>query len=184
MSKEYLCQKGASLCESRGMKLIYPRAQGCLTAVCTPARRADRNEAKPGCRCEVFFCFLTWPCLPETPTATRSPLTHTPSNRSIESSLSLVVPCLNAFLCPRPSSRSSPPRLPPPPPLSVQLFSHRPAAQIFSDASNGGTVSMPESAYTAVIRACCLDGRADRAREVLEALKRADVRPRIRCVRG
>lgn len=67
-------------------------------------------------------------------------------------------------------------------PLSVQLSSLRPAVQIFSEASKGGTVSLPESAYTAVIRACCLDGRADRAREVLEALKRADVRPRVRCV--
>eukprot|EP00903_Cladosiphon_okamuranus_P008688 g8324.t1 len=54
------------------------------------------------------------------------------------------------------------------------------ALQIFSEASKGGTVSLPESAYTAVIRACCLDGRADRAREVLEALKRANVRPRVR----
>eukprot|EP00752_Nemacystus_decipiens_P005171 g4693.t1 len=54
------------------------------------------------------------------------------------------------------------------------------ALQIFSEASKGGTVSLPESAYTAVIRACCLDGRADKAREVLAALKRADVRPRVR----
>ncbi|CAM9258489.1 unnamed protein product [Hapterophycus canaliculatus] len=54
------------------------------------------------------------------------------------------------------------------------------ALQVFSDASNGGTVPLPESAYTAVIRACCLDGRADRAREVLEELKRADVKPRVR----
>lgn len=61
-----------------------------------------------------------------------------------------------------------------------RLGSHRPAAQIFSDASKGGTVSLPESAYTAVIRACCRDGRADRARETLEALKRADLKPRVR----
>ncbi|CAM9736570.1 unnamed protein product [Ectocarpus sp. 12 AP-2014] len=54
------------------------------------------------------------------------------------------------------------------------------ALQIFSDASKGGTVSLPESAYTAVIRACCRDGRADRAREALEALKTADLKPRVR----
>ncbi|CAM9590388.1 unnamed protein product [Ectocarpus fasciculatus] len=54
------------------------------------------------------------------------------------------------------------------------------ALQIFSDASNSGTVPLPESAYTAVIRACCRDGRADRAREALEALKRADLKPRVR----
>ncbi|CBJ26017.1 conserved unknown protein [Ectocarpus siliculosus] len=54
------------------------------------------------------------------------------------------------------------------------------ALQIFSDASKGGTVSLPESAYTAVIRACCRDGRADRAREALEALKQADLKPRVR----
>ncbi|CAB1119970.1 unnamed protein product [Ectocarpus sp. CCAP 1310/34] len=54
------------------------------------------------------------------------------------------------------------------------------ALQIFSDASKGGTVSLPESAYTAVIRACCRDGRADRAREALEALKQAGLKPRVR----
>ena len=55
------------------------------------------------------------------------------------------------------------------------------AAQILSDVVKDGKTSLPESAYTGVIRACCLDGRPDKARQVLESLKRAGGKPRLRC---
>lgn len=57
--------------------------------------------------------------------------------------------------------------------------------QILEDVTKdpeGNDNYLPESAYTGVIRACCLDGRADKGREVLERLKRTRTRPRLRCV--
>lgn len=54
------------------------------------------------------------------------------------------------------------------------------AVQILSERLEDDKASLPESAYTGVIRACCLDGRPDKAREVLESLKRAGEKPRLR----
>ncbi|CAM9907272.1 unnamed protein product, partial [Choristocarpus tenellus] len=52
--------------------------------------------------------------------------------------------------------------------------------KIFADASNEEGLRLPESVFTGVIRACCLNGRVDKAKEVLEELKLAGEKPRLR----
>lgn len=54
--------------------------------------------------------------------------------------------------------------------------------QIFTELSKDPEHTLPESAYTSVIRACCLDGRADAGRETLGALTRNGGLPRLRCL--